>query len=150
MRVSTIVGFHVVVEEDWRAPKPLDRLKLNLSMETSERLGFWGTFPALSTLEGYRGVLELRDGTRRSVKQLTHSSKPTQNQQTSWLTQGWSTFSARKRHGQLQTHKTHHIPDSGEATTFPHIVYSAPPRRNGIRMAFCLGIPKRESRNRQG
>ncbi len=27
-------------------------------------------------------------------------------------------------HRRLQTHKTHHSPDSGEATTFPHIVFS--------------------------
>jgi hypothetical protein len=34
------------------------------------------------------------------------------------------------------THKTHHGPDSGEATTFPHIVYSATLRRGYIQMAF--------------
>jgi hypothetical protein len=28
------------------------------------------------------------------------------------------------------THKTHHGPDSGEATTFPHIVFSATLRDN--------------------
>jgi hypothetical protein len=26
-------------------------------------------------------------------------------------------------HGQVQTHKTHHVPDLGEATTFSFIVY---------------------------
>jgi hypothetical protein len=29
-------------------------------------------------------------------------------------------------HRRLWTHKTHHGPDSGEATTFPYVVYSAP------------------------
>jgi hypothetical protein len=38
----------------------------------------------------------------------------------------------------------------GEATTFPHIVYSAPLRGSGIQMAFCPGTPKWESQNRQG
>jgi hypothetical protein len=90
-------------------------------------------------------VLELRDGTKKSDKQFTHSSKPTQNQQTSWSTQGCSTFGARTNHKQPQTHKTHHGPNSGEATTFPHIVYSAPLRGNGIWMGFCLETPKWKS-----
>ncbi len=42
---------------------------------------------------------------------------------------------------------THHGPDSGEATTFPHILYSALLRRGYIRMTFCPGTPKVESRN---
>jgi hypothetical protein len=41
----------------------------------------------------------------------------------------------------------HHGPDLGEATTFPHIVYSALLRGGYIRMAFCPGTPKVESRN---
>jgi len=45
------------------------------------------------------------------------------------------------------THKTHHDPDSGEATTFPHIVFSAACRRGYIQMAQIPGIPKLESRN---
>jgi hypothetical protein len=48
------------------------------------------------------------------------------------------------------THKTHHGPDSGEATTFPHIVFFA--ARNGgyIQMAQILGTPEMESRNCPG
>jgi len=44
-------------------------------------------------------------------------------------------------------HKTHHGPDSGEATTFPHIVFSAPRFEDYIQMALFLGTPKLESRN---
>ncbi len=44
-------------------------------------------------------------------------------------------------------HKTHHGPDSGEATTFPHIVFSAPLCRDYIQMALFPGTPKLESRN---
>jgi hypothetical protein len=46
-------------------------------------------------------------------------------------------------------HKTHHGPDSGEATTFPHIVFSATPRRDYIQMVLFffpwdsqVGVPK--------
>jgi hypothetical protein len=42
---------------------------------------------------------------------------------------------------------THHGPDSGEATTFPHIVFFVSHRRGYIRMALFPGIPKLESRN---
>jgi len=45
------------------------------------------------------------------------------------------------------THKTHHGSDSGEATTFPHIVFSATLRGGYIQMALFLGTPKFESRN---
>jgi hypothetical protein len=44
-------------------------------------------------------------------------------------------------------HKTHHNPDSGEATTFPHIVYSAARGRGYIQMAQIPGTPKLKSRN---
>jgi hypothetical protein len=44
-------------------------------------------------------------------------------------------------------HKTHHSPDSGEATTFPHIVFSAPHFGDYIQMALFPGTPKLESRN---
>jgi hypothetical protein len=38
-------------------------------------------------------------------------------------------------------HKTHHGPDSGEATTFPHIVLFAPHFRDYIQMALFPGLP---------
>jgi len=44
-------------------------------------------------------------------------------------------------------HKTHHGPDSGEATTFPHIVFSATLHQDYIQMALFPGTPKLESRN---
>jgi hypothetical protein len=45
------------------------------------------------------------------------------------------------------THKTHHGPDLGEATTFPHIVFSATLGGGYIQMALFPGTPKLESRN---
>jgi hypothetical protein len=48
------------------------------------------------------------------------------------------------------THLTHHGPDSGEATTFPLIVFSAALRRTCIQMAIFPGTPKVESRNCPG
>jgi hypothetical protein len=47
-------------------------------------------------------------------------------------------------------HKTHHGPDSKEATTFPHIVFSAPHFGDYIQMALFPGTPKLESRNCPG
>jgi hypothetical protein len=64
---------------------------------------------------------------------------------TSWLVHSWSTFGVRMNHEQTQTHKTHHNPDLGEATTFPLIVYYVPLHEAHIQMTFCLGTPKWES-----
>jgi len=44
-------------------------------------------------------------------------------------------------------HKTHHGLDSGEATTFPHIVFFATLYGGYIQMALFPGTPKLESRN---
>jgi len=51
---------------------------------------------------------------------------------------------------QIYTHLTHHGPDSGEATTFPHIVFSVALHRTYIQMALFPGTPKVESRNWPG
>jgi hypothetical protein len=72
--------------------------------------------------------------------------KPT----TSWLELILHPFGVGTRHGQPWTHLTHlthHGPDSGEATTFPHIVFSTLLRGTCIQMAFIPGTPKKESRN---
>ncbi len=47
----------------------------------------------------------------------------------------------------ILTHKTHHGPDSREATTFPHIVFSATLHGGYIEMALFPETPKLESRN---
>jgi len=53
------------------------------------------------------------------------------------LMQNWSTFSARTNHEQTQTHKTHHDPNLGEATTFPFIVYNVFGHETNAQMSFC-------------
>ncbi len=107
-----------------------------------------GTCSQLLALKGVKGgVLKLRDGTRKSDKLLvTHLNLHPTDQQVGQFT-FWSTLSARTSHGQLWTHKTHHGPDSREATTFPHIVFFAPFRGTYIRMVFLSqgsqgGVPK--------
>ncbi len=56
-------------------------------------------------------------------------------------------FSVGTSHGQPWTHLTHHGLDSGEATTFPHIVFSVALHCTYIQMAFFSrdsqsGVPK--------
>ncbi len=126
LKVRCLYGEHV---RECRSPKPFGRLKLNPSVETMKSLGARDTLPVLSTLEGQRGVLELWDGTRKSDKQFTHSSKPAPKTNNKLIS---TTFGAKTHHRQPKTHKTHHNPDSGEAITFPHIVYSAPFCGSGI------------------
>jgi hypothetical protein len=97
----------------------------------------------------YRGVegrarspgIRLGRGTRRSSLNL-HPK-----QTTKWLVHirehPWVLGQATS----TLTHKTHHGADSGEATTFPHIVFSATLRGGYIQMALFLETPKLESRN---
>ncbi len=100
----------------------------------------------------YRGVegrarspgIRLGGGTRRSSLNL--HPKPTTKGLINIREHPWVLGQAT---GTL-THKTHHGPDSGEATTFPHIVFSAAPRGSCIRMAHFLGTPELESRNCPG
>jgi len=65
------------------------------------------------------------------------------------LIQCWSTFGVKTSHERPRTHKTHHGLDSGEATTFPHIVYSTPLHEAHIQMVLCPETPKKESQNYQ-
>ncbi len=53
----------------------------------------------------------------------------------------WSILGARMSHWQIQTHKTHHGLDLGEATTFPFIVYYVLLHETHIQMAFWFGTP---------
>ncbi len=48
------------------------------------------------------------------------------------------------------THLIHNGPDSGEATTFLHILFSTFAHGTYIRMTFCPGTPKEESQNCPG
>jgi hypothetical protein len=58
-------------------------------------------------------------------------------------------FDAWTSHGQTWTHKIHHDPDLGEATTFPFIVFFVPGHGASTQMSFCPGFPKLESQNSQ-
>jgi hypothetical protein len=63
------------------------------------------------------------------------------NQTTSWLMHNCNTFGDKTNHGQTRTHKTHHSPYLGEATTFLLVVYYAGGHKTKIQMAFVLGLP---------
>jgi hypothetical protein len=56
-------------------------------------------------------------------------------------------FGVGTSHGLTRTHKTHHSPDSGDATTILPIVYFAFARGDYIRMALFPGTLEMESRN---
>jgi len=72
---------------------------------------------------------------------------PASKTNTSWLEFILHPFGVGTSHGRPWTHLIHHSPDSGEATTFPHIVFSMLLRGSQIRMALFPETPKEESRN---
>ncbi len=93
---------------------------------------------------GVRGGVCWSSGIRTKKSDKLHlltqtCIKPT----TKWLVHILEYLGARTSHGQLWTHKTHHGPDSGEATTFPHIVFSAPFHNTCIQMTFVPRLPRR-------
>ncbi len=101
----------------------------------------------LSALEGVEGVLKLRDGTRKSDKLqlLTRTCiKPT-NKLVSSLS--GAPLMLRQAMGDSGLTSFTTARTRGEATTFPHIVFSTSLRGTHIRMAFCPGTPKEKSRN---
>jgi len=108
------------------------------------RLG--GTFPTSNSRKGVEGQIgspgiRLRRRFSRSSLNLHQNKPPT------WLVHipghPWVLGQVT---GTLD-HETHHGPDSGEAITFLHIVFSAPRFGDYIQMALFPGTPKLESRN---
>jgi len=135
------------VSYKWRAPKSLVSPKLGLSHSSCGISGTWGTRPVSSTKGGERGVLKAprldqEEGQAYAIIQSCIKIQPT-----SWLEFILHIFSVGTSHRWPWTHLTHHGPNSGEATTFPHIVFFATLRRTCIQMVLFLGTPKVESRN---
>ncbi len=85
----------------------------------------------------------IRLGRGQAIHLLESASKPT----TSWLKLILHPLGVGTSHGQPWTHLTHHGLDSGEATTFPHVVFFAARDGGYIQMAHFLGTPKLESQN---
>jgi hypothetical protein len=76
--------------------------------------------------------------------------EPASKTNTSWFEVILHAFGVGTSHGLTRTHMTHHDSNSGEATTFPLIVFSAAPHGGYIQMALFLETPKEESRNCPG
>jgi hypothetical protein len=90
---------------------------------------------AHSILRGRRGVLELRDGTRKSRQaSLTHMGL--HKTHTRRLVHSWSTFGARTSHEQHRHTRLTTARTWGETTTFPLIVYSTFVHGTSIQMDF--------------
>ncbi len=108
-----------------------------------------GDLEGAPDFQHYRGVegraksLGIRLGRGTSRSSLILHPKQT----TKWLVHIWEHPWVLGQTTGTLTHKTHHGPDSGEATTFPHIVFSATLRGGYIQMALFPGTPKLESRD---
>jgi hypothetical protein len=132
----------------WRAPKFLDRVKCESRVKPMEKSRVGASSVARSTLRGKGACWSFRMGLGRMTSTYLLTQTYT-NPPISWLMHCWSTFGARTSHGQIRTHKIHHGPNLGEATTFPLIVYFVPLHEAHIQMTFCPETPKWESWNCQ-
>ncbi len=110
----------------------------------AERVGTQSHSLAHNTWRGRGACWSSGMGLGRS-DQLIHSHGPAHNPHkvvSAKLEHLWCQDEPRA----TRTHKTHHGPDLGEATTFPLIVYSAARGGGGIQMAISPGTPEWESR----
>jgi hypothetical protein len=107
----------------------------------NRRVRSWGTLPILQHFGGRGACWSFGMGLGRMPNNQSFTRTYT-NQTTSWLMHSWSTFGAKTSHEQTRTHKTHHDPDLGEATTFPLIVYFVLGHGTNTQMAFCPETPK--------
>jgi hypothetical protein len=109
----------------------------------------WGDLKARSqhsALEGVEGACwasEIRLGQGQAIHSLASCTKPTMNGLVHLREHAWCWDKPRA----TRPHWIHHDPDPGEATTFPHIVFSAFAHGGYIRMALFPGTPEVESRN---
>jgi hypothetical protein len=133
----------------WRAPKFLVRPKVGPIMLKAEVNWNLVLLPASTTKGGWEGRAEssgIRLGRGTLLIYSVLHPKPT----TSWLELILHPFGVGTSRGRPWIHLTHHGPGSGEATTFPHIVFSMLLHRAHARMLLCPGTLKVESRNYPG
>jgi hypothetical protein len=126
-------------------PSPLLNPLEGSTMWSCKKLGLEGCsrLPALERGKGRARSPGIRLGKGTRLSSLNLHPKPTTKGLVHIREHPWVLGQTT---GTL-THKTHHGPDSGEATTFPHIVFSATLRGGYIQMALFPGTPKLESRN---
>jgi hypothetical protein len=128
----------------WCTPK-LHRFNYESKGENNERRRNWGMLLSSQHFNGRGRAWTLEwDLDEWQVGQLFTQ---TSTNQTSWLVCSWSTFGAQTNHGHTWIHKIHHDLDSGEAITFPLIVFFFINHKGYIQMSFCpktpkLGVPK--------
>jgi len=131
---------------NWRAPKSL--VEPTWGSNYVELWKGWTKRAALD-FQHYRGVEgcarspRIRPGRGTRLSSLNLHPKPTTKMLVHIREHPWVLGQAT---GTLN-HKTHHGPDLGETTTFPHIIFSTAPCGSYIRMALFPGTPKLESRN---
>jgi hypothetical protein len=133
----------------WRAPKSLVEPTWESNYVELRKVGTWGPLPTSSTkrgVEGHARSLGIRLGRGTRLSRLNLHLKPTTRGLVNIREHLWV---LRQATGTL-THLTHHGPDSREATTFPHLIFSVAPRRSYIRMAHFPRTSKEESRNCPG
>ncbi len=114
----------------------LEGLKCESQTENSGRVKSRGTLPGLQHFGGVEGRARTSGWDQEELTSFTHSHKPAQNQRkvvNAQLEHLWCQDEPRA----TWTHKIHHGPDLGEATTFPLIVYFVPLHGTHIQMAFC-------------
>ncbi len=117
-----------------------------VQMEHNGRRRSRGMLPSSQHFGGVEGHVGASGWDQEELTSFTHSHRPAHNPHkmvSAQLEHPWCQDEPRA----TRTHKIHHSPDLGEATTFPLIVYSVAGHGVYIQMAFLsrdsqVGVPK--------
>ncbi len=119
----------------------LEGLKCESQTEVNKRIRSRGTLPGSQHYRGVEGRAGVPRWDQEDLTSFNYSHKLAQNQHkviSAQLEHFWCYDEPRA----TWTHKTHHNPNLGEATTFPLIIYSTPLHEGHIQMFFFfLGFP---------
>ncbi len=113
----------------------LEGLKCESQTKNNERVRSRSMLLGSQHFRGVEGRAGAPGWDQEELTSFTHSHGPAQNQRkvvSAQLEHLWCQDEPRA----TRTHKTHHGPDLGEATTFPLIVYSTPLHMAHIQMVF--------------
>jgi len=138
--MASMIDDKVTWKSNWRTPKSLVKPTWGSNYVELWKVGTWGALPTSSTKRGVEGRVRspgIRLGRGTRLSSLNLHPKPTTRGLVSIREHPWVLGQTT---GTL-THKTHHGPDSGEATTFPHVVYSVVLRGGYIKWLFFPRLP---------
>ncbi len=122
--MRNVYYFLIHIRTSLCTPTLLERLKCEFKSENNRRKKKVGVHSLICNTSGVEGCVGAQGWGLRWMTSgsIIHTNLHKPN---NWLVNSWLVhFDAQTNHMHPHTHKTHHGPNLGEATTFPLIVFS--------------------------